>query len=208
MSRRLLAAAALGIALAGLPLAAPPAAPLAQAADGSAAPQPPAPAAPHLAIAIDDGRASAVPGDRVTWKLTVRDLGSEPVTDLRIEQRLPDGAKPAGSADAVLRDGNPVWEHITVGPGAPTTLSSTADLGPTGPETLRSSSSACAFAGDSTTPLVCASHLDLLPAGRRALAVAGHDERPAWPWWTGGVLAALTAVAAAVWIRGRRTAQP
>ncbi|TWF83041.1 hypothetical protein [Kitasatospora viridis] len=171
---------------------------------------------PHLALSLDSndggdsdggGQAGAAPGERLTWKLTVRDLGKEPVTDLRIEQHLPDGAKPVGSADAVLRDGKPVWEHVAVRPDTPTTLTSTADLGPAGPETLDSAgtaSTACAYAGTSSTPLVCASHLDPLPAGRRGLAVAGHEESPAWPWWTGGALAALTAVAAVIWVRGRR----
>ncbi|MFJ4183900.1 hypothetical protein [Kitasatospora sp. NPDC089509] len=126
---------------------------------------------PHLAIALDDGRQDARPGDRLTWTVTLHNLGAQPLTGLRVTQQLPAAARPvSASGDAAAHADRPSWTDLTLDPGATRTFTTTAELADTGPEVLRSSSTACAYQGDAKQPLVCASHLDLLPAGRRAAA--------------------------------------
>ncbi|MFJ9696294.1 hypothetical protein [Kitasatospora sp. NPDC101183] len=159
--------------------------------------------APHLAIALDDGREHARPGDRLTWTVTLRNLGAEPVTGLRVAQDLPAGARPVtASGDAAPGAGQPAWDGLTLDPGATRTLTATAELTETGPEVLRASSTACAYQGDSRQPLVCASHLDLLPAGEPVAAPDGRGRLLPLV----GAAAAGGAVAAGAWalLRARR----
>ncbi|MEV7597181.1 hypothetical protein AB0O91_07280 [Kitasatospora sp. NPDC089797] len=164
-------------------------------------------AVPHLAIAIDDGRQQARPGDRLTWTVTLRNLGTEPVSGLRVAQDLPTAARPvSASGDAAGHPDRPSWDGLTLEPGATRTLTTTAELADTGPELLRSSSTACAYQGDSRQPLVCASHLDLLPAGLPKAAPAAGEQGVAL-WLALATTAAGLVTAGGWWLR-RHHGQP
>ncbi|MFJ3219627.1 hypothetical protein ACIPLC_27385 [Kitasatospora sp. NPDC086801] len=169
-------------------------------------------ARPNLSIALTDGQDRARPGERLTWTLTVRNQGDQPVTGLRIEQLLPAGARPAENpadsvaAGSVSSGGTAHWDNVSLDPHAEKTLQMSADLADTGSPALRSSSRACAYTGESTTPLVCASDLDLLTAGDQA-AVAGKPsagQGRALPL-VGAAAAAVAAATGVLVLRRRRT---
>ncbi|MER5866515.1 hypothetical protein [Kitasatospora sp. NPDC002040] len=167
---------------------------------------------PRLSVALDNGRDQADSGDRVTWTLTVRNLGPEPATELRIEQSLPSGATPARSADsatsadATVLGGTASWQHVSLAGGTEKKLTFTADLPPADARTLRSASTACVYPADSPAPVVCASDLDLLPAGRRALADAARPAgAPPAYWWTAAALPVLAIGAYLAYRRRFRT---
>jgi uncharacterized repeat protein (TIGR01451 family) len=65
---------------------------------------------PPLNIAIDDGRTSVAAGDPLPYAITVRNLGSTPITGLQVSQSLPAGLT-FGSADSAgqARSGTVMW---------------------------------------------------------------------------------------------------
>ncbi|MEU4338487.1 hypothetical protein AB0F59_28165 [Micromonospora lupini] len=164
------------------------------------------PAGPLLSITVDDGRTEVAAGDELTYRLTVRNLGTTKVSDIKVSQSLPTGLTLV-SADrgGKARDGAVTWvTDLKV--GQESNFSTVARVGDTPKDLLRLATVACATAKGGTKPLVCATHSDLLPAG--AVAPAAEDAGISW-LWSAGAAAALLIIGLGVFvllrrIRGRR----
>jgi uncharacterized repeat protein (TIGR01451 family) len=144
---------------------------------------------PLLSIAIDNGRTSAAAGDELTYKITIRNLGTTEAERLEISQSLPAGltfvsADNGGTAGA----GRVTWP-VDLKTGQEATFTTVARLGQTPAELHRLARVACATADGAEKPLVCATHSDLLPAG-----AAARTGEKATPWLRYGLAAAALVV--------------
>ncbi len=165
----------------------------------------PTPTGPQLSIAIDDGRPSARDGDRLTYVITVRNLGAAAAPGLAVSQSIPSGLT-VSSADhgGTVHGGQIMWT-VTVKPGETAKLTSIGTLGATGPQLLRLASVACAAPRAGQRATVCATDSDLLPAGAAATAPRRPASASRLPWVISGAVAAVLVTAAAfVVIRRRR----
>ncbi|MDQ1398790.1 MAG: hypothetical protein QOK20_722 [Acidimicrobiaceae bacterium] len=179
-------------------------------ANAAAAAEPPA---PQLSIAVDDGHPSAAAGDTLTYAITVRNLGSTPVSGLYVTQSVPSGLT-FGSADSAGQ-ATPGTVHWVVDLSATgtATFHTTMSVSATPKELLRLATVACASASATAPPIVCASDSDLLPAGRQSAAArtttvsGGRARSGARGWFIGGAIVVVAAVAVAVlMVRRRRRA--
>ena len=168
---------------------------------------------PQLSIAVDDGRTSTAAGDKLTYTITIRNLGTTGVTGLGVTQSVPDGQKflsadPAATAKA----GRVSWRRDLKVAGT-ATVHTTMSVSATPKELLRLATVACASMTASKPPLVCASDSDQLPAGASAQAAAAKAASSSTdqPWWylasgIGGI-GLIVAALAALMTRRRRTPQ-
>jgi uncharacterized repeat protein (TIGR01451 family)/LPXTG-motif cell wall-anchored protein len=169
------------------------------------------PSAPQLSIAVDNGRTTAVVGDRLSYTITVRNLGSTQVRGLRVSQTMPAGLRfESAGSHGVAKAGTVTWT-LNLKANGSTTLHTDGTVTKTPAQLLRLATVACARLSDKGLPLVCASHSDQLPAGAAAeLALAGNEET-SWP--SAGLVTALAGVgvlaaAAALVFRRRRRSIP
>jgi uncharacterized repeat protein (TIGR01451 family) len=167
--------------------------------------------APQLSIAVDDGRSSATRGDTLTYTVTIRNLDTAPVAGLHVTQTMPTGLT-FGSADSAgtVEAGSVTW-HVDLNAAASATVHTTMSVSATPKELLRLATVACAGVSAAAPPVVCASHSDLLPAGRQAAAAAtaAASRRPAsstnYAWYVGTIgVAVVLAGGAVVMVRRRR----
>ncbi|MFD8560812.1 hypothetical protein ACWDOR_06945 [Streptosporangium canum] len=141
--------------------------------------------APTLSISVDNGRTSAKEGDRLSYTVTVRNIGTTDASDLRLTQSLPAGLKLV-SAD---RDGRAKAGHVTwtvdLKAGRNAAFHTTAEVRATPDDLLRLATVACASAEADDKPIVCATHSDQLPAGAAAddAARSAATPAPARPWY-------------------------
>ncbi|GLZ39299.1 hypothetical protein [Actinokineospora sp. NBRC 105648] len=135
--------------------------------------------APRLSIAVDNTHASAVAGDRLTYTVTVRNLGATDVSGLGVTQSVPAGLHfDTAEPDGRPRSGAVAWT-VDLPPAAEAVFHSTMTVVDTPADQLRVATVACArTAGEDGPPLVCASHSAQLPAGAAAAAQARAPE----PW--------------------------
>jgi uncharacterized repeat protein (TIGR01451 family) len=184
------ATAALAAGLIALPatMAAshPVASPTAPAAS-AASPRGTAPAArasggPALTISITDGHVAARAGDELTYTVSVRDSGTAAVPRLTVTQTLSPGLEFFSASDhGVARGGHVSWSAGLRASGS-RAFHVVARVTKTPPTLLRLAAVACAALPGSSRPIVCAAHLDRLPAA----AAGGPAPRPAH--WVTGVL--------------------
>ena len=166
--------------------------------------------APQLSIAVDDGHPSAAAGDTLTYAITVRNLGSTPVTGLHVTQSVPSGLT-FGSADSAgqATPGTVAWV-VDLDATGTATLHTTMSVSATPKELLRLATVACASVSATAPPIVCASDSDLLPAGRQSAATktttrsGGHATSGARGWFIGGAIVVVAALAVAVLVLRRR----
>jgi len=149
------------------------------------------PAVPALTISVSDGRTAANPGDQLTYLVSVRDGGTAGAPHLKITQTLSAGldflsASPHGSA----ADGRVTWP-AAIPAGGTKTFRVVARVTQTPARLLRLAAVACASAEGSSRPIVCAAHLDQLPAATAASASRAGG-------MSGAVAVAYAAVALAV----------
>jgi uncharacterized repeat protein (TIGR01451 family) len=167
------------------------------------------PTTPQLSISVDNGHTAARAGDTLTYTVVVDNVGADAVTGLRVTQTVPTGLT-LGSADAGgARVGGEVVWSVDVPAADHVTVHTTMELGSTPGRLRRLAVVACAAAEDATTPTVCASHSDLLPAGaavlaRRAAAASSGAARGNREWDAVLALVAVVAAAAATLTVARR----
>jgi len=169
------------------------------------------PSTPQLSIAVDNGRTSTRPGDKLTYSIVVSNLGTTTIKGLRVTQSVPAGLKlvttdPAGVAKA----GSVSW-RLDLRATAKATIHTTMTVTNTPAELLRLATVACASLSAGKTPIVCASHSDQLPAGAAAEASKRTASQPGSSsgrvgWSVGGGLVLVAGVAALV-ARRRRSAR-
>lgn len=160
-----------------------------------------APAPPQLSIAVDDGRASAAASDRLTYVMTVTNLGTRPLKDLSISQTIPDGAVLESTEPRSTNKAPDLRWSVDVEPGRTATMTTTVTVAETLPDgILRLATVGCARVSAKAPPLVCASDSDQLPAGaladeqRRGLPQPATGEQGWWPLPGAPVLGGLLLV--------------
>ncbi|WP_079170489.1 hypothetical protein [Mangrovactinospora gilvigrisea] len=182
------------------------------AAVAAAAPPPP------MSIAVTDGVDAVRWGSRLTYHVTLKNQDSAPLHGVRVEQRLPDGAREVrGGGGGRVHHGTVVWRTDLAG-RATAAFTASAVLGrPDGGADggrRRTAGTVCAYVGAAAAPAVCAADTDELPAVPGLSEDAARTAGPAG----GGALAvgaagagaaALAGVGFVVWRRraGRRAEQ-
>ncbi|WP_030912859.1 DUF11 domain-containing protein [Streptosporangium amethystogenes] len=152
-------------------------------------------AVPSLSISIDNGRTTAEEGDRLTYTVTVRNVGTTRARGLDLTQTLPTGLKFVSADGRGSASKGQVHWSVDVPPGKDATFHTTAEVGATPEDLLRLASIACASIEGSDKPIVCATHSDQLPAGAAAEAAAHEAAGPVTSrLWYAGAGAALLAL--------------
>jgi len=160
---------------------------------------------PELTISVTDGRAAATAGDRLSYTVNVRDTGVAAAPHLKITQTLSPGLKfLSASGNGVATAGQVAW-HASLPAGGTRTFQVTALVTRTPARELRLAAIACVALPGGSRPLVCAAHLDQLPAAAAAAgpAAGSGSSRGNLLAYAGGGLAVLTAGLLTV-IVGRR----
>jgi uncharacterized repeat protein (TIGR01451 family)/LPXTG-motif cell wall-anchored protein len=171
-------------------------------------------AAPRVGIAIDDGHTTVTTGNRLTYTITVQNLGSADVYGLTVTQSLPPGVElESADSSGVARDGYVRWK-VSLEATAKAVVHATMTVYDTPPDQPRLASMACVSAADNQRPIVCATHSDQLSAGVAAVTAQTRTGPPAsgsragW-WYLLGGLVMLSIGGLAVFLRRRRgTRQP
>ena len=194
------ASAALAVGLIAIPVAAATGHPMAAAATGhpvasrtaSAVPSPPT---PGLTISVTDGRAAATAGARLTYTVSVRDTGVAAATHLKITQTMSPGLEfLSASGNGAATAGQVAWQ-ASLPAGGTQTFRVTALVTRTPARVLRLAAVACVALPGGSRPIVCAAHLDQLPAAAAAAesaARSGSSSRNL-PVYAAGGLAVLAA---------------
>ena len=151
---------------------------------------------PALTIGVSDGRTAAKAGDQLTYVVRVRDSGTRSAPHLKITQTLSAGleflsASPHGTA----ANGQVAW-YAGIPAGGTQTFRVVARVTRPPARVLRLAAVACAEADGSSRPIVCAAHLDRLPAA--AAAPASQGARPSRLILLAYAVAALVVLAAGV----------
>jgi uncharacterized repeat protein (TIGR01451 family) len=194
------ASAALAVGLMAIPVAAATGHPV---ASRTARTMPPT-RTPGLTISVTDGHDAATVGDRLTYTVRVRDTGVAAAPHLKITQILSPGLEfLSASGHGVATAGQVAW-HTSLPAGGTRTFRLTALVTRTPAQELRLSAVACVAVPGGGRPIICAAHLDQLPAAAAAAAAAA--ESAARPGSSGGHLPVYAAGALAVLAAGLLTA--
>lgn len=180
---------------------------------GQAVPAHAAPPAPQLSISVDNGRATARAGDKLSYTITVTNLGAKSVTDLVVSQTVPAGATLVSADGKGQRKSHAVTWVVDVKASAKATVHSTLTVARGTPkDLLRLATVACAKVTAKGPPLVCAADSDQLPAGAAAEAASAQATVPGTPLTgiKGQILGAGAATVGfsllAAWVLRRRRA--
>jgi uncharacterized repeat protein (TIGR01451 family) len=162
------------------------------------------PAGPVLTISVSDGRTAANPGDQLTYLVSVRDGGTASASHLKITQTLSAGLDLlSASPHGIAADGRVTWP-AAIPAGGTKTFRVVARVTQTPARLLRLAAVACASAAGSSRPIVCAAHLDRLPAATAASASRAAGTSGAIPVAYAAVALAVLAVAVLAVITRRR----
>ena len=122
------------------------------------------PAGPGLSISVTDGRTAVKPGDQLTYVVSLKDIGTVGAPHLKITQTLPAGLDfVSASAHGVAAGGKVTW-LTGLAPGRAATFTLVTRLIRTPARVFRLAAVACAATQGSASPIVCAAHMDQLPA--------------------------------------------
>ena len=200
------ASAALAVGLIVIPVAATRGHPVAPAMGhpvaSRTAPAVPPPRIPGLTISVTDGRAAATAGDRLTYTVSVRDTGIAAAPHLKITQTLSPGLEfLSASGNGVATAGQVAW-HASLPAGGTQTFRVTALVTQTPARELRLAAVACVVLPDGSPPVVCAAHLDQLPAAAAEPGAGAASSRSNLTVYGAAGLTVLVAVLTV--IAGRR----
>jgi uncharacterized repeat protein (TIGR01451 family) len=168
-------------------------------------------AGPRLSISVSDGRASAKIGDRLSYVVSIRNIGMSAAPHLTITLTLPPGVPLSSVSRHGASAGEKVTWHASVRAGRTQTFRATGRVTRPPAQLVRLAAVACAVAKGGRNPSVCAADLDRSPAGAAAAAVrsgrgAASAGDPAGVYATvGGAAVAVVGVIALVLVTGRRT---
>jgi uncharacterized repeat protein (TIGR01451 family) len=166
---------------------------------------------PGLTISISDGHAAARAGDKLTYTVSVRNSGTVAVRRLKVTQTLATGMKFLSASDHGVAAGGHVSWTASLPVGGKRTFADVTRVTATPPTLLRLAAVACVTLSGSSSPIVCAAHLDRLPAVTAAPAArSGHSVGNVLTYTAAGLavlaLGLLTAIVARR--RGRPRRQP
>jgi uncharacterized repeat protein (TIGR01451 family) len=160
---------------------------------------------PALAISVTDGRAAAAAGDRLTYTVSVRDTGTRAAPHLRITQTFSPGLKLVSASGGGVTEARQVAWRAALPAGGTRTFRVVALVTRTPALVSRLAAVACAALPGSSRPVVCAAHLDRLPAAAAGPAAAGsRSSGSKLLTYGGGGLAVLVAAALLTVIASRR----
>jgi uncharacterized repeat protein (TIGR01451 family) len=158
------------------------------------------PKVPGLRISITDGRTTAQVGERLGYAVLVQNSGAHASPRLKITQSLPPGLRfVSASRHGAARAGNVTW-YADLPAGGKDRFSVQAQVTQQAVRQPRLAAVACAALAGSSTPIICAAHLDRLPGV--PAAAPGHRAVPPasvlMPGYAPGILAAVVVGALAV----------
>jgi uncharacterized repeat protein (TIGR01451 family) len=189
-----------------------PAAPVTGSPHPAASLRPPAvsvrpPAVPGLTVTVSDGRTAVQPGDQLTYLVSVRDAGVHGAPHLKITQTLSQGLQFLSASSQGVAAYRQVTWNASIPAGGTRTFSMVARVTRTPASLLQLAAVACVATMGGSRPIVCAAHLDRLPAAAAAAASrAAGPTRAALLTYAAGALAVLVAgVLAAIAYRRLRT---
>lgn len=129
---------------------------------------------PALSIGVSGGRPTVRPGVMLTYTVKIRNIGTVDAPRLHVDQTLPPGLQLISATSHGVRSAGEVRWLVSLRPGHTETFRTVARVGKTPPQLLRLATVACASAGSSGRPIVCATDSDQLPAGVTAAARASR----------------------------------
>ena len=205
------ATAALAVALIAMPAS------MAVSHPAASHPPPPhtAPAArssraPGLTISISDGHVAARAGDELTYAVSVRNSGAVAVRSVKVTQTLSTGLEFVSASDRGVAAGGHVSWTASLPVGGKRTFVDVARVTKTPPTLLSLAAIACVTLPGASRPMVCAAHLDRLPAAAAPASRSGHSAGNVPAYTAAGLavlaLGLLTAIVARR--RGRLRRQP
>jgi uncharacterized repeat protein (TIGR01451 family) len=166
--------------------------------------------APGLTISISDGHVAARAGDELTYAVSVRNSGAVAVQRLKVTQTLSTGLQFLSASDSgVAASGDVSWT-ASLPVGGKRTFVDVARVTRTPSTLLSLAAIACVTLPGGSRPVVCAAHLDRLPAAAAVASRSGHSAGNGLAYTAGGLavlaLGLLTAIVARR--RGRLRRQP
>jgi uncharacterized repeat protein (TIGR01451 family) len=166
--------------------------------------------APGLTISISDGHVTARAGDELTYAVSVRNSGAVAVQRLKVTQTLSAGLELLSASDrGVAASGDVSWT-ASLPVGAKRTFVDVARVTKTPSTLLSLAAVACVTLPGGSRPVVCAAHLDRLPAAAAVASRSGHSAGNGLAYTAAGLavlaLGLLTAIVARR--RGRLRRQP
>jgi len=166
---------------------------------------------PGLTISISDGHVAARAGDKLTYTVSVRNSGTVAVRHLKVTQTLSTGLEFLSASDHGVAAGGHVSWAASLPVGGKRTFVDVTRVTKTPPTLLRLAAVACVTLPGSSGPIVCAAHLDRLPAAAAAsTSRSGHSVGNVPTYTVAGLavlaLGLLTAIVARR--RGRLRRQP
>jgi uncharacterized repeat protein (TIGR01451 family) len=166
--------------------------------------------APGLTISISDGHVTARAGDKLTYTVSVRNSGAVAVRRLKVTQTLSAGLKFHSASDHGVAAGGDVSWTASLPVGGKRTFVDVARVTRTPPTLLSLAAIACVTLPGGSRPVVCAAHLDRLPAAAAPASRSGHSagNGPAYTAAGLAVLALGLLTAIVVRRRGRLRRQP
>jgi len=156
-----------------------------------------------LSISVTDGRTEAKAGDELDYQVSVQNTGSRAVPHLLVTQTLSQGLRFLSATDQGAADAGRIRWQVGIGPGQTREFHVLARVTRTPPHLLRLAAVACAEPTGSSTPTVCAAHLDRLPVA----ASNGAVKTGGLSGYAIAALAALLAGALAMVARRRLNAR-
>jgi uncharacterized repeat protein (TIGR01451 family) len=172
-----------------------------------------APGGPGLTITIVDGHVAARPGDKLTYTVSVRNSGAVAVPRLKVTQTLSAGLEFLSASDNGVATGGHVAWSASLPVGGRRTFQVVTQVTRTPATLLSLAAVACAALPGSSRPVVCAAHLDRLPAAAAAsvsVSRSGHSGGNVLAYTAGGLAVLALGLVAAVVARrrGRLRRQP
>jgi len=166
---------------------------------------------PGLTISISDGHVTARAGDKLTYMVNVRNSGTVAVRRLKVSQTLSSGLEFLSASDHGVAAGGDVSWTSSLPVGGKRTFVDVTRVTRTPATLLRLAAVACVTLPGDTSPIVCAAHLDRLPAVAAASTPrSGHSAGDAGTYTAAGLavlaLGLVTAIVARR--RGRLRRQP
>ena len=133
--------------------------------------------APELTISISDGQVAVRPGQMLSYRVSVRNTGTVTAGRLEVTQTLSAGLEVTGTSEnGVARAGRVAWSTALPAGGTRTFLVTARVTRPPA-QMLRLAAIACVALPGARQPIVCAAHLDKLPAAEAGKAGKGGPAR-------------------------------
>jgi uncharacterized repeat protein (TIGR01451 family) len=159
---------------------------------------------PGLTISVSDGHVAARAGDELTYLVSVRNTGAVAMPRLKVTQTLSAGLELLSASDHGVATGGHVSWSASLPVGGKRTFSVATRVTRTPATLLRLAAVACVALPGSSRPVVCAAHLDRLPAAAAEPASrSGHSVGNVLTYTAGGLAVLALGLVTAIFARRR-----